>query len=290
MANRTILITGATGEIGRELAFRLGEAPDTIYLGGRNEDKLVELGTRLTMRGAKATFKPFPIDLASLTSIKSAAERFKAESTHLDRLFENAGIMATGPKKTVDGFEEQFGVCHLGHFALVAHLLPLLKQTPGSRVTTTCSSAAWMGKMNFDDLMFDKKYDRYGVYCQAKLANVLFAFELNRRFAKAGIDASANSAHPGFVFGNLQDEALKYAGWGERLFYKTVVRYLLAQPVSKGVEPLLLAGEGKGGALYGPKYLARGRGMEVKPPKQCLDEESAKHLWEVSEKLVDLSA
>ena len=266
----------------------MGSEGDTVYLGGRHEDKLVDLGARLTLRGAKGHFKPLAVDLASLASVESASERFKAESAQLDRLFANAGIMATSPNKTKDGFEEQFGVCHLGHFALVAHLLPLLKQTPKAKVITTTSSAAWAGKMNFDDLMFEKKYDRYGVYCQAKLANVLFAFELDRRFKQAGIDAQANSAHPGMVYGNLQDEALKHAGLLEKVFYKTVVRYLLAQSASRGVEPLLMASEGKGGSLYGPKTLARGSARELKPPKQCLDEVAAGRLWEVSEELTGL--
>lgn len=278
--SRVALITGAAGEIGRELAGRV--KADVVFLGGRDEGKLVALGKELGTR-----YRPFPIDLASLASIEKAAARLKGETDRIDLFFGNAGVMATDRSTTRDGFETQIGVNHLGHFALTAHLMPIF--ATGAHVVMTSSSAAWMGKMNFDDLMSHRKYSRYGAYCQAKLANMLFAFELDRRCAARGIKLTANAAHPGFVYGHLQEAAIAKAGWFEKVFYQTVVKHLMAQPVAMGVEPLLMAAEGPGRTVFGPNGFIRGAGKQVKPPKAALDEASAAKLWELSEKLTGLT-
>lgn len=277
---RIALITGAGGEIGRELAARV--SADTVYLGGRDEAKLVALGAELGSR-----YRPFPVDLASLASIEKAAARLRSETDHIDLFFANAGVMATERSTTQDGFETQIGVNHLGHFALTAHIMPLLAQ--GAHVVTTTSSAAWMGRINFDDLMSHRQYSRYGAYCQSKLANVLFAFELDRRCAARGIKLTANTAHPGFVYGHLQEAAIAKAGWFEKVFYQTFVKHVMAQSVAMGVEPLLMAAEGPGATVFGPKGFIRGPGKQVKPPKASLDEAAGAKLWELSEKLTGLS-
>lgn len=288
---RVILITGAGGEIGSCLARSVAQVGDTVYLGGRSRAKLEQLVTALRAAGVRAELEPFVIDLGNLQSIRSSAESLRNETTRLDLLFANAGIMATSRQTTRDGFEEQLGVCHLGHFALVSHLLPLLQRSESARVVTTTSSAAWYGRISFDDLMLERKYTRYGAYCQAKLANVLFAFELDRRCREAGLALAANSAHPGFVYGHLQEHALEHAGWFEKFLYRVLVKRVIAQPVEEGVKPLLMAADPSesGGNLYGPKWLARGASARVKPPRRCRDASAARRLWEVSEELTGLS-
>lgn len=232
--HRVILITGACGVIGSGLARSMAQPGDSIFLGGRNPTRLEELAVQLRASGAAADFKPFVMDLGSLQSVRSSAQELRDETDRLDHLFANAGIMATGRRTTEDGFEEQLGVCHLGHFALVSHLLPQLRRSGAARVVMTTSSAAWFGKIAFEDLMLERRYTRYGAYCQAKLANVLFAFELDRRCRRAGLALTANAAHPGFVFGHLQEQAMEHGGWLERFVYQALVRPFLAQPVEAG--------------------------------------------------------
>ena len=169
----------------------------------------------------------------------------------------NAGVMAIPRQETADGFEMQLGVNHLAHFALTGLLLDVITNTPGARVHSVSSSAAFNGQINFDDLMGEEGYSRWGAYGQSKLANAVFATELNRRLKEAGYDTIANSSHPGLVIGNLQANSLEQSGtpFMERMLYR-VGGALMAQDISMGVLPQLYAStapEAKGGVFYGPK-------------------------------------
>lgn len=288
MAARTILVTGANGEIGAELCLQAARPTDTIYLGGRKIDQLNALADDLAKIHPSTTFLPWVIDLSSLNDIERAAAAISAPQ--VDLLFANAGIMATDRWETADGFEGQIGVCHLGHFALTARLWKQLTAATNPAVVVTTSSAAWFGTINFDDLMLKRSYSRYKSYGQAKLANALFAFQLNHLAENSGQNLRANAAHPGFVYGNLQEQAIQHAGKFEAFLYRTLVKHVVAQPVEKGVEPLLLAAESEqGGKLFGPRWFTRGKGVEVKAPRRASDERSAARLWEVSEELTGLS-
>jgi NAD(P)-dependent dehydrogenase (short-subunit alcohol dehydrogenase family) len=144
------------------------------------------------------------LDLASLSSVRTFSQRFLASHGRLDLLINNAGVMAAPYQRTVDGFELQFGINHLGHFALTGLLLPALRDQPGARVVAVSSNAHKRGQMRFDDLQGTRHYSRWGAYAQSKLANLLFAFELDRRLRAAGSPGISVAAHPGYAATNLQ--------------------------------------------------------------------------------------
>ena len=139
------------------------------------------------------------LDNASLASVHAFADAFKAKYDRLDILLNNAGVMAIPRQETADGFETQLGVNHLAHFALTGLLIDVITKTPNARIHSTSSSAAFSGKINFDDMMGEENYSRWGAYGQSKLANVLFATELDKRLKAAGHDTIANASHPGLV-------------------------------------------------------------------------------------------
>jgi NAD(P)-dependent dehydrogenase (short-subunit alcohol dehydrogenase family) len=191
--------------------------------------------------------------------------------------------------ETADGFETQFGVNHLGHFALTGLLLDMMPDSPTSRVVTVSSTASWMGRIQFDDLNSTTKYTRYAAYGQSKLSNLLFARELQRRLTAAGMSIRSMAAHPGFVLTELQPRAAREAGAKmEGMFYDTIAP-LLAHSVEEGVLPQLYAGqspEATGGSFYGParRHMVGGA-KAVAGPRAGGDMAVAKRLWEVSEKL-----
>ncbi len=145
-----------------------------------------------------------PLDLASLASVRTFAAEFADSHAGLDILLNNAGVMAIPRRETADGFEMQFGTNHLGHFALTGLLLDSLLARPGARVVTVSSAVAQMGRIRFDDLQGLGKYGKWSAYAQAKLANQLFALELDRRASRAGVDLVSVAAHPGYAATNLQ--------------------------------------------------------------------------------------
>jgi len=199
-------------------------------------------------------------------------------------------VMAIPRIETADGFEMQLGVNHLAHFALTGLLIDVIASTPGARIHSTSSSAAWNGKINLDDLMGKQSYSRWGAYGQSKLANAAFATELNRRLKAAGHDTIANSSHPGLVMGNLQENSLEQsdAPLMERILYGTLAK-LVAQDVNMGVLPQLyacVAPTAKGGAFYGPKTMRlRGYPAAQKCNSALDDAALLKQFWEVSEEL-----
>ena len=229
------------------------------------------------------------LDVASLQSVRDFTEKFKAQYKHLDIQLNNAGVMAIPRQETADGFEMQLGVNHLGHFALTGQLLELLRKTPGARIHNVTSSAHYMGRINFNDLMGKKHYGRWLAYGQSKLANVLFTFELQKRLQAAGADTLVNTSHPGIVLGNLQTNSVQQSGTQfEGLIYRLVGPFL-GQDVHMGVLPMLYAmtsPQAKGGTLYGPHtFKMRGYPEEQRAKKSAYDAEVLKRFWDVSEEL-----
>jgi NAD(P)-dependent dehydrogenase (short-subunit alcohol dehydrogenase family) len=230
-----------------------------------------------------------PLDLASLASIEAFARSFLEKYERLDLLINNAGLMATPYSQTADGFELQFGTNHLGHFALTGRLIDLLMRTPGSRVVSITSLGEKFGKIDFDDPNLERSYGRWSAYSQSKLANLLFAYELQRRLSAAGSSTLSLAAHPGFAatdlrtrqMGKEQPLSLRLLLW----FYE-----LPAQPVEMGVLPQLYAAtaEGvQGGEYYGPGNLIEfgGYPRQVRSSRRAQDPVAARRLWEVSEAL-----
>ncbi|NTV64867.1 MAG: SDR family NAD(P)-dependent oxidoreductase, partial [Oscillochloris sp.] len=221
-----------------------------------------------------------PLDLASLQSVRACAASIASDYDQMHYLINNAGLMAP-PKRqtTADGFELQFGTNHLGHFALTGLLLDLILRTPGARVVNVSSIAHYMGKINFADLNSERRYQPGLAYGQSKLANLLFTYELQRRFAAAGAQASVTAAHPGWSATNLQ------AHMGPTAFISTIV----GQSAQMGALPTLMAAvtPTAGGVYFGPGGFGALRGY----PKQTTsnarshDRAVAARLWGVSEQL-----
>ena len=214
--DKVALVTGANSGLGLEIAKSLALAGSAVVLACRNVDKANRAADDIRRTGAQGDVSVLRLDLADLSSVATAAKEFRDSGKSLDLLINNAGLMAVDHAKTADGFEMQFGVNHLGHFALTAELLPTLLATPGSRVVTMASMGHRMGKMNFDDLMHTK-YDRWPPYFQSKLANLLFTAELHRRLQARGVTTIALTAHPGASNTDLGTEGKGFSNYAMKI-------------------------------------------------------------------------
>lgn len=289
----TALVTGANSGLGMETTRALAAKGARVVMACRNLEKGRAAQSSLEKSIPGAALELMQLDLASLARIRDFAERFQAQHSQLNLLFNNAGVMAVPYRKTADGFEWQFGTNHLGHFALTGLLMPVLLATPKSRVITTSSSAQGLGKIEFDNLNSERSYSRWFAYGRSKLANALFAFELQRRLKRAGAETISVCAHPGYASTNLQTtSATESAAAIERWMY-TLVR---GQSAAMGALPQLYAALSpsiSGGEYIGPDgFMGRGYPKQVRAVKRAYDEQVAAKLWEVSVKMtgVDYAA
>ena len=186
LTGKVAVITGANSGLGFEAAKILAAKGAHIVLAVRDVEKGKQAVGEIKRAVAAASLEVLSLDLASLASVRRFAEAFPAAHSRLDMLINNAGVMAIPRRVTADGFEMQFGTNHLGHFALTGLLLPLILKTPSSRIVTVSSGAHMFGKINFDDLQSERSYSKWGAYGQSKLANLLFAYELQRKLAGCG--------------------------------------------------------------------------------------------------------
>lgn len=287
---RSVVITG-TGGIGYETALALTGSGAEVIMAGRNRDKGEEAIKKIKQLVPDGNIRFEILDLADLVSIETFGERLRAQRTSLDILINNAAVMNPPQRKiTKDGFELQMGTNYLGHFALTAQLLPLLKKGIKPRVVTLSSIAHLQGAINFDDLQSENNYKPMVSYSQSKLACLMFAFELQRRSDVYSWGVSSMGAHPG-----ISRTELIPNGAGKNS-PATIVRRLLPilfQPASHGAWPSLYAAtaiEAKGGSYYGPSRMKEMRGYPTvaKVASQAKDVEAASKLWEVSEKLTNV--
>lgn len=282
------IITGSTEGIGYEDALALSSAGWTVIVMGRNPQKGAETVARMQQSNPKANVRFEKIDLADLSSIKSFASRMMSKGQAIDLLINNAGVM-TPPKRleTADGFELQFGTNHIGHFALTAQLLPLLRQSPDARVVTLSSIANREGTINFDDLQSKSSYGPGKAYSQSKLANLMFALEFQRQSETHGWGVTSMAAHPGVSRTNL---LITGAGrWSVAGMARTFLPFLF-QPSAQGALPTLYAAtsrEAEGGMYYGPNKLMETRGFPTvaKIPAQAEDVPASRRLWAISQEL-----
>lgn len=284
---RTVVVTG-TGGLGFEDALALARAGADVVIAGRDPGKGEGAVRKICVAipSAKVSFER--LDLASLKSIAAFAVRLRNTRDRLDLLVNNAGVMVPPQRQeTSDGFELQLGTNYLGHFALTAHLLPLLRKSRNARVVSVSSVAARAGAIDFDDLNADRGYKPMPVYSQSKLACLMFAFELDRRSRAKGWGIVSIAAHPG-----VSRTDLLHNSPGRSSVYG-IARSLLPflfQPAHQGALPTLFAAtspDAQRGAYYGPDRLGETRGfptLAVVPP-QALDEAVAARLWRVSEVL-----
>jgi NAD(P)-dependent dehydrogenase (short-subunit alcohol dehydrogenase family) len=301
LSGKLAVITGSNSGLGFGLARRLSAAGADVVMAIRNRAKgeaaIDEI--RATVPDAKLTIKP--LDLSSLAGVAALGEQLNADGRPIDILINNAGVM-TPPKRgtTTDGFELQFGSNHLGHFALTAHLMPLLRAADSPRVVSLSSLAARQGRIHFDDPQFEKSYTPGQAYGQSKLAVLMFARELDRRSKEAGWGILSNAAHPGLTKTNLQISGPSHGrskpSTMERL-YKLSWRLtpFLWQEIDEGILPALYAAtspQAEGGAFYGPHgiYEAAGGGVAVaKVPARARNDADCRRLWDISEKLTGVS-
>lgn len=213
LTGKVILVTGANSGIGFEAAREFARKGAQTILACRNMDKARTALAELQKELPQAKAEIMELDLASLKSVRQFAERFKAKYDQLDVLVNNAGIMMVPYGTTEDGFERQLGTNHLGHFALTGLLFDLLLNTPGARVVNVSSGAHRFGEMDFDNLMFENQdaYTPMKAYGRSKLANLLFTYELQRRFEALGAKTMATAAHPGISETNLANHMVP--GW-----------------------------------------------------------------------------
>lgn len=196
-AGKRFLVTGANTGLGFETALELATKGGHVILAGRSEKKLIEAKERILVQVPTALLDIGVVDLGSISSVKSFAERFVQEKTLLDVLINNAGIMFPPPGLTVDGYETQFGVNFIGHYVLTALLLPVLQNSNHGRVVTLSSMAHRDGKIDFDNLKLEKPFNKFREYGQSKVADLIFAIELHRRLAASGSQVVSLACHPG---------------------------------------------------------------------------------------------
>jgi NAD(P)-dependent dehydrogenase (short-subunit alcohol dehydrogenase family) len=287
---RVVIVTGGNSGIGYEAALALAGKNARVILAIRSVDKGEQAAQTIRQLYPAAEVKVMALDLSDLKNIRAFAQAFLASYDRLDILINNAGVMALPEVQTADGFEMQFGTNHLGHFALTGLLLPALKKTSGARVVTVSSFVHTSGDIHFEDLQWKKKYDRWGAYGQSKLANLLFAYELQRRFDSSGIKVISVGCHPGYAATNLQAAGPQMDGSLISLWMMKAANFLIAQSPAMGALPTLFAAVSpqiNGCDYVGPTGM---RGMRGYPEKvmsndKSYDEALAKQLWAVSEEL-----
>lgn len=285
---RSVVITG-TGGLGYETALELSRAGAEVIMAGRNRKKGEESINKIHKSVPLANIHFEELDLADIISIQKFANRIKEQRQSLDLLINNAGVMTPPQRKiTMDGFELQFGTNYLGHFALTAGLLPLLKRGKIPRVVNVSSIAHRDGVINFDNLQSERNYKPMVSYSQSKLANLMFSFELQRRSEKEGWGINSIAVHPGISRTELiPNGAGKNSPMG---ILRRVMGPIMFQAPSQGALPSLYAAtstEAEGGAYYGPTKFNELRGMPklAKPAPQSRDEKVSARLWDVSKKL-----
>jgi NAD(P)-dependent dehydrogenase (short-subunit alcohol dehydrogenase family) len=288
-AGKMALVTGANSGIGFQAALELGRHGAHVLLGCRDAAKGLAALDKLRAAVPGAQAEVVQLDMASLASIRAFAAAFLAGGTPLDLLINNAGVMAVPQRKTTaDGFELQFGTNHLGHFALTGLMMPALLKAAAPRVVTVSSLAHRNGKIAFDDLQGEKKYVPWTQYNESKLANLMFALELDRRARDYQSKLVSIPVHPG-----ISRTAIFANGPGEQDFKAKVMKILapvLTQDDAAGALPTLYAAtspEAKGGEYIGPDGFMGFRGSPTveQPKPQALDQAAQEKLWKVSEEL-----
>ena len=285
---RTAVITGANTGLGYETAAALAAKGAHVVLAVRNLDKGEAAATLIGRRTPGASVAVQELDLTSLDSIRTAAEELRSKHDTIDLLINNAGVMFTPKSTTKDGFELQFGTNHLGHFAFTGLLLDRVLAVPGSRVVTVSSVGHRFARngINFDDLQWEKDYSRVGAYGQAKLANLMFTYELQRRLQ--GTNTIAAAAHPGGSRTELTRNLPTFVGAVTKLVEP------LFQGADMGALPTLRAATDPGvigGQYFGPDGFGEQRGYPkvVASSRASHDIDAQRRLWTVSEELTGVT-
>jgi NAD(P)-dependent dehydrogenase (short-subunit alcohol dehydrogenase family) len=294
-SGRRVVVTGANSGTGQEATRRLAAAGAHVIMAVRTVAKGEQARDGILAQYPQARLEVRRIDLADLASVAEFADQLVAETTPLDLLLNNAGVMAVPSRMTTaDGFELQFGSNFLGPFALTVRLLPLLLAAPAPRVTTMSSGMASIGRIHFDDLQYSRHYRAWPAYSQSKLADLMLTQHLAALAFERDWALLSTAAHPGFTRTNLQTSGPNLGRDRERWSPLHLATGLFSQEVQTGAEPLLYAatspdavngayyGPGGRGGLVGPTVLAR-------PPRRARDAATAARLWAEAERLTGVS-
>lgn len=274
LSGKTAIVTGSNTGIGYETALDLYQKGAKVYLACRNEEKALNALERMKAQGGTGELVYGHLDLSSLSSVKEFSDKVLHAESRLDLLVNNAGIMIPPPSKTEDGFEIQFGVNFIGHFALAGHLFELLEATKGSRVVTLSSIAHRGAVIDFDNFRLEKEYNNWREYGQSKLADIIFTLELEKRLRNNGYQLMSLAAHPGFSKTDLQ----KYMD-------KDMLTSLDLMTAKEGAQPTLAAclrADAKGGQYWGPDgpNEQKGKPALAKIDAAALDENLNAKLWD----------
>ncbi len=289
-SGRVAVVTGASSGLGELTALELARHGARTVLAVRDVPKGERAAAAIRAAAPGARVEVRRLDLSDLASVREFAAALTADEAVLDLLVNNAGIMQTPASTTADGFELQLGTNHLGHFALTALLFGALQRGSGSRVVTVSSAEHKGGHLDFDDLQLTRSYAPRKAYQQSKMANTVFAIELDRRLRAAGSPVASVLAHPGYAATNLQSTGPRgLSALGLRLG-----NAVFAQSVERGVLPQLYAATAPGvvgGAFYGPSGFAELRGdvTAVLAVPRAHDRDIGRRLWEVSEELTGVT-
>ncbi|MFD9220498.1 oxidoreductase [Streptomyces sp. NPDC060064] len=290
-SGRTAVVTGANSGIGLVTAQELARRGARVILACRSGVRGEQAKARIKREVPDAEVEFRSLDLADLSSVREFAAAYPYEN--LDLLINNAGVMALPYGKTADGFETQFGVNHLGHFALTGLLLPKLLDTPGARVVSLSSGLHAMANLDIADLNSERHYRRWVAYARSKTANLLFVHELARRLRAAGSDVVAAAAHPGYAATNLQAASARMEGRKVRERIMEFGNRIAAQPAESGALPTLYAATAPGvrpDSFTGPKFQGwRGAPAPSRRAKWTRNDVAGERLWAASEQLTGVT-
>ncbi|MPY63337.1 oxidoreductase [Streptomyces spongiae] len=290
---RIAVVTGSNSGIGYVTARELARRGARVVLACRNEGRGREAAERLVSEVPGASTEFVRLDLGELDSVRQFAAAYEREHGRLDLLVNNAGVMALPYGRTADGFETQFGVNHLGHFALTGLLTPMLLRTAGARVVTVSSTMHAVSNIDIRDLNSEGTYRRWIAYGRSKTANLLFTHELARRLAAIGSDVVAAAAHPGYAATNLQTAGVKMEGRTAAERFVRVGNRYFAQSADSGALPTLYAATApdvQPDSFTGPALLGwRGAPAKSWRASWTLNDRAAQRLWEESERLTGVA-
>ncbi|MCV2395244.1 oxidoreductase [Actinotalea sp. M2MS4P-6] len=283
----TAVVTGANGGLGLATAAALAAKGAHVVMAVRDRAKADEAVQTIRDETPEASLELVSLDLASQESVKNAARQIAAAHATVDILVNNAGVMATPERRTVDGYELQLGVNHLGHWTLTASLMPAILAAPAARVVSVTSTAHHMGRtLDPDNPHLDGRYDPWLAYGNSKLANYYFGLGLQRRFKAAGVSAQSLVAHPGLSHSDLQVRTAAEGGAGWQGPFWAWMAAHTGMDVEHGAMPQIRAAtdpEARGGELYGPRFVNTGPAVKLLVLRPGRDE-GIRTLWEVSER------
>jgi NAD(P)-dependent dehydrogenase (short-subunit alcohol dehydrogenase family) len=286
LSGRMAVITGANGGLGFQTAVALAGAGAYVVLAARDPSKTAAAVARIVARYPAAWLEVVPLDLGDLSVVSAAATKILAGHERVDLLVNNAGVMAMPQRTTVDGFEMQFGVDHLGHWAFTAHLLPALLRAPAARVVTVTSTARHRARsLDPADPHLRRNYGPWAAYAQAKMANFHFGLGLQQQFSRAGVAARSLIAHPGLSNTDLQARSVREGGAGWVGAFFEVLTARSGMTPLEGARPQLRAAtdpQAKGGELHAPRFGSHGPAVRRPILRRWNLQKQIDVLWEVS--------